>query len=224
MTRRDYLRNTVTAIFSIILTTCTKKVGIIPKEKQLILLKIEPNNPIANDSLKVFWDSKNIKFISIYTKFGNADWVLNEQNLNASLAEYTLIMPAVFPSNGSLSVKLTGDNIDAIKNNMPTKNAYIVDTITHPELAVVGGIKSINIYGIDVFVKRETSSGIKCFSSACTHSGCPLSYLQVSNKFNCSCHGSQFDVNGNVLMGPANLPLNTFVCETLAPEKFRIFY
>ena len=224
MTRRDYLRNTVSAIFSIILTTCTKKVGKAPIDKQLALLKTEPNKAIAGDTLKVFWDSKNIKFISIYTKLQNADWELKAQNINAVLGEYLIILPIIFSQNGSLSIKIIGDDIESIKSNIPTQNAFIVDTAFHPELAVIGGIKSINIYGIDVFVKRETSSGIKCFSSACTHSGCPISYLQVSNKFNCSCHGSQFDVNGNVLMGPANLPLNTFVCETLAPEKFRIFY
>lgn len=224
MTRREYLINTCGLFFLSIYTACTKKVGYAPKEKRLVLLKIEPNTAIANDSLKVFWDSKDLKFISVYTKFGNADWVLNVSNLDARLAEYTLIMPTVFPSAGSLAIKLTGDNREAIKNNIPTKNAYIIDTTIHTELAIIGGIKSINIHGIDVFVKRETSTVIKCFLSACTHAGCPISYLQVSNKFNCSCHGSQFDVNGNVLNGPATVPLDTLVCETLESEKFRIFY
>jgi len=224
MTRREYLINTCGLFFLSIYAACTKKVGYTKNEKRLILLKIEPNTAIANDILNVFWDSKGIKFISIYTKFENADWVLNVNNLNASLAEYTLIMPAVFPSTGSFAIKLTADTIEIIKDNIPTKNAFIVDTAFHPELAIIGGIKSINIFGVDVFVKRETPTVIKCFSSACTHAGCPISYLQVSNKFNCSCHGSQFDANGNVLNGPATVPLNTFVCETLAPEKFRIFY
>jgi Rieske Fe-S protein len=224
MTRRDYLRNTVTIFFSVILTTCTKKVGFAPVDKQLALLKTEPNNAIAGDTLKVFWDSKNIKFISIYTKLQNGGWELKVQNINAVLGEYLILLPLIFSQNGSLSIKIIGDDIESIKSNIPTQNAFIVDTAFHPELTTIGGIKNINMNDIDVFVKRESSLLIKCFSSACTHSGCPISYLQVSNKFNCSCHGSQFDLNGNVLIGPANLPLNTFVCETLEPEKFRIFY
>ena len=224
MTRREYLINIVTLFFSVILTACTKKVGNIPIDKQLSILKTEPNKAIASDTLKVFWDSKNIKFISIYTKLENASWELKTSNIDAGLGEYSIILPVIFSPNESLSIKILGDNIESVKNNIPTQNAFIVDTVSHPELITVGGIKNINMNGIDVFIKRDTSLVIKCFSSACTHSGCPISYLQVSNKFNCSCHGSQFDVNGNVLMGPANLPLNTFVCETLAPEKFRIFY
>lgn len=45
------------------------------------------------------------------------------------------------------------------------------------------------------------NSDIKVFSISCTHLGC---ILNVENdKFICPCHGSMFDMNGNVLKGPA---------------------
>lgn len=47
--------------------------------------------------------------------------------------------------------------------------------------------------------------GIKVLSISCTHLGC---ILNVENdKFVCPCHGSMFDLKGNVLKGPALKPL-----------------
>lgn len=44
-------------------------------------------------------------------------------------------------------------------------------------------------------------------SSICTHFGCTVQWDAESNKFNCPCHGSQFDSQGRVVRGPAKRPL-----------------
>ncbi len=38
----------------------------------------------------------------------------------------------------------------------------------------------------------------------CTHMGCPLIYNEIENTWDCPCHGSRFDVDGKVIMSPAN--------------------
>lgn len=50
-------------------------------------------------------------------------------------------------------------------------------------------------------------------SSRCTHSGCTVNYSATQNNLPCPCHGSVFAVNGSVLNGPANSPLETFTVE-----------
>lgn len=44
--------------------------------------------------------------------------------------------------------------------------------------------------------------------STCSHSGCEVRKLKA--KFECPCHGSQYDLQGAVLKGPASEPLDTF--------------
>lgn len=44
-------------------------------------------------------------------------------------------------------------------------------------------------------------------SSICTHFGCTVQWDAESNKFNCPCHGSQYDAQGRVVRGPAKRPL-----------------
>ena len=45
--------------------------------------------------------------------------------------------------------------------------------------------------------------GIK-IDKKCTHMGCGLIYNEIENTFDCPCHGSRFDINGSVIMSPAN--------------------
>ena len=43
----------------------------------------------------------------------------------------------------------------------------------------------------------------------CTHQGCVLRHDDALDTWDCPCHGSRFDPDGNVLQGPANTPLKS---------------
>ncbi|BHH85893.1 QcrA and Rieske domain-containing protein [Desulforhopalus sp. 52FAK] len=47
-------------------------------------------------------------------------------------------------------------------------------------------------------------------SKSCTHLGCSVPWDEDQNKFICPCHGSTFDLQGNVLTAPALRPLDYF--------------
>ena len=58
------------------------------------------------------------------------------------------------------------------------------------------------------------AGAIRTFLAVCTHEGCPLGWNPNQHLIRCPCHGSAFDVHGQVVNGPATLPLTqleTFV-------------
>ncbi len=51
----------------------------------------------------------------------------------------------------------------------------------------------------------EATNNILSFSTPrCTHLGCKLVWNKKERTWDCPCHGSKFDKNGNILNGPAN--------------------
>jgi len=47
-------------------------------------------------------------------------------------------------------------------------------------------------------------------STRCAHLGCPVRYIQASQKFLCPCHGGVYDSQGKVQGGPPVRPLDRF--------------
>ncbi len=47
-------------------------------------------------------------------------------------------------------------------------------------------------------------------STRCTHLGCPVRYVQASQRFICPCHGGVYDFRGAVEGGPPVRPLDRF--------------
>jgi cytochrome b6-f complex iron-sulfur subunit len=50
-------------------------------------------------------------------------------------------------------------------------------------------------------------AGIYAFEAKCTHLGCTPRWEIASQRFKCPCHGSQFNIEGDVVGGPAPIPL-----------------
>jgi Rieske Fe-S protein len=52
-------------------------------------------------------------------------------------------------------------------------------------------------------VFRDDKGSLHAVSLRCTHLGCLLRFNGAERSWDCPCHGSRFDVDGNVLEGPA---------------------
>ena len=52
-----------------------------------------------------------------------------------------------------------------------------------------------------------TAGGVYALSAVCTHLGCIARYKSDEKVIACPCHGSRFDLEGNVIHGPAPRPL-----------------
>jgi Rieske Fe-S protein len=53
----------------------------------------------------------------------------------------------------------------------------------------------------------KNANGVVGFEQTCTHLGCPIAWVGAANQFQCPCHGSKFNRDGQVVGGPAPLPL-----------------
>ena len=68
-----------------------------------------------------------------------------------------------------------------------------------------GGIAAFA--GDKIGAYRGTDGSLHAVRPVCTHLHCPLRWNPEENTWDCPCHGSRFDADGNVLEGPAFLPL-----------------
>jgi Rieske Fe-S protein len=81
-----------------------------------------------------------------------------------------------------------------------------------------------------VYVRKATSKDVSpsdrdqhikplpfvAISTRCAHLGCPVRYIQASQKFVCPCHGGIYDVQGKVIGGPPVRPLDRFYTRVIA--------
>jgi cytochrome b6-f complex iron-sulfur subunit len=89
-------------------------------------------------------------------------------------------------------------------------STFVVSLAAHPELMQVGGMALVKPpeAPCQVLLSRKDSATVVALNARCTHLGCAVEVL--GGKFDCPCHGSQFDLDGNVVLGPAMDPLEKF--------------
>jgi cytochrome b6-f complex iron-sulfur subunit len=66
------------------------------------------------------------------------------------------------------------------------------------------------------------SSGFHAMSSVCTHLGCITRYQFDSKQIACPCHGSRFNLDGEVLSGPAPRPLDWLDMELASDGRIAV--
>lgn len=80
-------------------------------------------------------------------------------------------------------------------------HADSVDDIT----AGTGAVVRVN--GERCAVYRDETGTPHAVSATCTHLGCIVAFNDVERAWECPCHGSRFAIDGSVIQGPANRPL-----------------
>jgi len=60
-----------------------------------------------------------------------------------------------------------------------------------------------------VWMVKKRNGEVVAYSPLCTHLGCGYRWKIERKEFFCPCHASVFDMDGNVLSGPAPRPLDT---------------
>ena len=104
---------------------------------------------------------------------------------------------------------ITGYNYD------PSTGIITIDTsMIYQTLQNTGG--AIALSGSDTFdnrgiiVLRTSTTGVRALSRNCTHAGFTVNINSAANNLVCPSHNSIFDLNGNVVSGPASGALTRY--------------
>ena len=70
-------------------------------------------------------------------------------------------------------------------------------------LQAVGGWVALKIKDRDLLVIRDAEGSVRVLSAICSHQACVVAYNPAARRIDCPCHGSQYDLDGQVVHGPA---------------------
>ncbi len=97
-------------------------------------------------------------------------------------------------------------------------NAAQTDEITlkldeKSPLNKVGGYDTIDTKDGKIVVVRTAEMTFSAYSAICPHKGGPIKYDEKTQQLFCPWHNSRFDLQGQVVKGPAKQPLTNFAAE-----------
>jgi len=79
-------------------------------------------------------------------------------------------------------------------------------TTLHQKITLPLIHRLVSFYGDYIVVNQKQH--VKVFSSHCTHLGCIIDEVE-NGKLICPCHGSEFNLEGEAVKGPAYKPLGS---------------
>lgn len=97
---------------------------------------------------------------------------------------------------------------DSLVGNRPTKNVFDVGGLTQDGQALV--TMDYGPDGAPVLIVRESVDSYYALSMLCTHAACFVDAPSQQGIMMCPCHGSEFNMQGQVLRGPALSPLHRY--------------
>ena len=108
--------------------------------------------------------------------------------------DFTHALSVVKNEGGAALKHMVGDRVlpaDATSSeNLPRDHAHVIRD----------GLGKTGVY-------RDEDGELHAVSMRCTHLGCLVRFNAAERSWDCPCHGSRFDVDGEVLEGPATKPL-----------------
>lgn len=81
-----------------------------------------------------------------------------------------------------------------------------------------GTAKEVIFNDIPAIIINRKGKGFIAFSRVCTHMGCLVGYNRIDNELVCPCHAGVFNLQGNVLSGPAPRPLTQLALKITADK------
>lgn len=79
---------------------------------------------------------------------------------------------------------------------------------SNPENLPTGKAAIMDIEGKKVAVYKDEQHQLHMVSATCTHLGCIVGWNETEKTWDCSCHGSRFALDGSIIHGPAEEPLD----------------
>jgi menaquinol-cytochrome c reductase iron-sulfur subunit len=124
-------------------------------------------------------------------------------------------LPALGFALGPIFEDTSPERWQAVGAESDFSESSYVPRVTNIEPAI-GEAGKTTIYvrrfneGRDRKVEGQDTQPYVAISTRCAHLGCPVRYIQASQKFVCPCHGGVYGFEGEVEGGPPVRPLDRF--------------
>jgi Rieske Fe-S protein len=103
-------------------------------------------------------------------------------------------------------------SLPSVAGTLTGNSTVTVSIDANSPLATVGDAALVQASGAMLLVARTGPSTFVALSAICTHQTCTITGF-ASNTYVCPCHGSTFDINGNVTGGPAPSNLRQYATQ-----------
>ena len=112
------------------------------------------------------------------------------------------------------------------RRTAPDVHEVPINLTDAPELKKVGGIYHLEVEDSaqDILVVHVAQDKFIAVDLKCKHRSCDVNYDGDDKKFVCPCHGSEYDLYGRNLKGPAQQPLNYYHAELKGDEVIVTVY
>lgn len=151
---------------------------------------------------------------NLYVATGFGKWGMTNSTASAMLIKDLIVKghcewkEVYSPSRFDLSASIkhmVGENANVAANLIKGKLSPVPEDI---DLQADEG-KVLQIDGHRAGVYKDPEGNLHVVDTTCTHMGCELNWNSAEKSWDCPCHGSRFDVEGEVIEGPALRSLNS---------------
>ena len=111
-----------------------------------------------------------------------------------------------------------------VKENADVVKEFIGKYLSQQKIAELadlapGEAKLVKYEGKSLALYKDEQGEVHAVSPVCPHAKCSVAWNTAERSWDCPCHGSRFNANGEVLTGPARQGLEAVSIETLVAEK-----
>ena len=108
-----------------------------------------------------------------------------------------------------------------MKENLDVVKEFIEKRFSSEKLNELSGLapgegRVVKFEGKSLAIYKDEDGGIHALNPTCTHAKCTVGWNTAEKSWDCPCHGARYDINGQVLTGPARKPLEMVSLEELA--------
>lgn len=101
---------------------------------------------------------------------------------------------------------------DFVKENSNVAYRFVADRLSIKDIDSLNDIPRdggavVEYNGEKLAIYKDAGGEIHALNPICTHAGCVVNWNMVEKSWDCPCHGARYDINGEVLTGPADRKL-----------------
>jgi glycine/D-amino acid oxidase-like deaminating enzyme/nitrite reductase/ring-hydroxylating ferredoxin subunit len=150
---------------------------------------------------------------NIYVATGFRKWGISTSTVSAMLIRDLIVhgespWQDVFNPQRGMTLKSVGQ---LIATNADVAANLVTGKLSIPPSDVKvekGEGKIVEINGQKVGAYRDEQGTLHVVDTTCTHLGCELKWNNAEKTWDCPCHGSRFTYEGDIVEGPAHMPLH----------------